>query len=146
VTNVADLDLVIKEEQRLKALLSQQEQAVIQTRRELTDVVAAKRVLQRLAGAGQGKGGQHAAPPKSSGNGSADLTVKEVALEALKSVHPRGFENAGIREYAMKKHQKEISSGTLAVMLGRLRDEDGAAQVQDHVWFWVPPDKRKPGR
>jgi hypothetical protein len=136
---VAGSTAIAKEKDRLTARLAEAEKLANSIRRELAEIQTAERVLERLTGH-QVKGGQPNTPPKPN---SKPPTIKEAALEALKSAYPKGYRNGGIRHYAKEKYGLEIKPGSLSVMLMRLRDDDHSARNSGLIWLFVPPEKRK---
>ncbi len=141
---VASTDPVAQEKQRLRALIVELEKNLGQARKDLADIQAYERVRERVYG-NQKHGPQPKPSPKPSHPPpkTAPGTVKEHLLDALQAAHPKGLQNGDIRHHAKEKYGVDLNTGSVSVMLMRLRDDDHAARNEGIVWFWVPPAEKK---
>lgn len=140
-----------KEEARITQLLARLDDEIAKARLQLEEVQIARKVFERIHGepakpddhtTSGGAPAENPAPEPATP--SEALTIKDAALRALKSAHPKGYQKAGVEYWIEKNLKQKVNSASLSVMLGRLRDDDGSARNNGNIWFYVPEKDRKP--
>ena len=146
VGKVLALHEIDREEDRLNALIQRLEGEIAEARALLQDAQIARKFFERMPSARTDAPTNGHEPPndvEEEKEGKAAVTIKEAALKALRSAYPKGYEKSGIEMWIKKNLGQEVNSGSLSVMLARLRDRDGAVRNAGNVWVFVPEKERK---
>ena len=123
-----------REKIRLQALIRELEQRIILSRQQLNEILVAERVFGRLSVPNENKNQPVESQPPGPGR-SGPPTIKEIAIEALQSATPQGLSKGSILVYGRRKYGVDMNSGSLTVMLGRLRDHDRLIRNEGIVWY-----------
>lgn len=70
-------------------------------------------------------------------------SMKDLALEILKSRYPRGFKASGIRHVARTDYDINLNPNTLTVSLGRLK-ASGDVRIIGRGWYYTPKKSAPP--
>ena len=110
---------------------------------ELSDLEAAERVFRSIQSGDTVKKGLNRRAQKAIVAGSKhkrgkrfEGSVKGLALQVLSDLYPRGLRSAAICKLAASHYGREINKNSLAVTLGRLK-EDGLVRLEGQTWFSV---------
>ena len=112
---------------------------------ELSDLEAAERVFRNIQSGDVAKKGSNRRAPKASVAGSKrkrgqrfEGSIKELALQILSDLYPRGLRSAAICKLATTHYGREINKNSLTVTLGRLKEE-GLVRLEGQTWFNTSP-------
>jgi len=111
---------------------------------ELSDLDAAERVFKKKIQFGDG--GKENPKPKSLKAPVTDFkprpdhpfagTIRDLALQILSDLYPRGLRSAAICKLAVIHYKREINKNSLTVTLGRLK-EDGLVRNEGQTWYII---------